>query len=121
MTYTPKMLDTVSFENDNLKIFHSNFDATFLTLFPTFVEEYNKLLTPEGQVVLKNPMCLNTELRIYALVRLGVTNSVKIAMFLQCSLSTVYNNRTNARNKAIVDRDRFEEYVSRIGYIYRHN
>lgn len=109
-----KMLDTVSFENDNLKIFHSNFDSTFLTLFPTFVEEYNKLLTPEGQVVLKNPMCLNTELRIYALVRLGVTNSVKIAMFLQCSLSTVYNNRTNARNKAIVDRDRFEEYVSRM-------
>ena len=79
------------------------------------MEEYNKLLKPSERIVLKAPDALTTELRIYALVRLGITDSVQIAQFLHCSLSTVYNNRTSARNKACVDRSRFEHFVARIG------
>ena len=110
-----KMLDTSELEKENMEIFYQNFDATFLNLFPTFVEEYNKLLCPEFRITLKNPNRLNTELRIYALVRLGVTDSVKISEFLHYSLSTIYNNRTTARNKAAVDRNHFEKNVAQIG------
>lgn len=110
-----KALDTASLARENLDIFYNNFDTTFLHLFPTFVEEYNKLLKPSERIVLKKNDRLNTELRIYALIRLGVTDSVLIARFLHCSLSTVYNNRTCARNKASVDRNSFEACVARIG------
>ena len=65
--------------------------------------------------MLKQEDLLNKELRIYALLRLGITDSVKIASFLRCSLSTVYNYRTKVRNKALVPRDEFEGWVMRIG------
>lgn len=110
-----KALDTSSFARDNLELFYNNFDITFLHLFPTFVEEYNKLLKPSERIALKSPDSLNTELRIYALIRLGITDSVQIARFLHCSLSTVYNNRTAARNKACGDRNQFESSVAHIG------
>lgn len=110
-----KALDPAAFARENLELFYNNFDITFLKLFPSFVEEYNKLLKPSERIVLKAPDVLTTELRIYALVRLGITDSVQIAQFLHCSLSTVYNNRTSARNKACVDRSRFEHFVARIG------
>ena len=110
-----KALDPAAFARENLELFYNNFDITFLKLFPSFVEEYNKLLKPSERIVLKAPDALTTELRIYALVRLGITDSVQIAQFLHCSLSTVYNNRTSARNKACVDRSRFEHFVARIG------
>ena len=84
-------------------------ECRFLLLSP------NNLLKPSERIVLKAPDALTTELRIYALVRLGITDSVQIAQFLHCSLSTVYNNRTSARNKACVDRSRFEHFVARIG------
>lgn len=57
---------------------------------------------------------LNRELRIYALLRLGITDSGKIANFLRCSTSTVYNYRTKMRNKAAVDRDEFENEIMKI-------
>ncbi len=58
---------------------------------------------------------LNKELRIYALLRMGITDSAKIASFLRCSLSTVYNYRTKMRNKAALSREKFEKMVSEIG------
>ena len=70
--------------------------------------------TGEG-VVLKQGELLNTELRIFALIRLGITDSVKIAAFLRYSLSTIYNYRTRGRNKAAVSRNDFEEMVMKIG------
>lgn len=118
---TGKMADLVSkikssqFIDDELKSFYANFDDTFLSLFPTFVEDFNELLIESERVVLKPNERMNTELRIFALVRLGITDSVKIAQFLRYSVSTIYNYRTKARNKALGNRDDFEKKVAHIG------
>jgi DNA-binding CsgD family transcriptional regulator len=98
-----------------LKDFYNNFDITFLQLFPEFVQDFKKLLIDDEYLQLKQGQLLNTELRIYALIRLGISDSVKISHFLRCSLSTIYNYRTKIRNKAIGSRDEFELKVMLIG------
>lgn len=103
------------FTENELKEFYSNFDATFLQLFPNFIEEFNQLLDKSQAIVPKPGELLNTELRIFALIRLGISDSVKISHFLRYSLSTIYNYRTKIRNKAIVPRDEFETLVMKIG------
>lgn len=103
------------FIEDELKEFYTNFDSTFLQLFPTFVEEFTALLVDDEETKLKQGELLNTELRIFALIRLGITDSVKISHFLRYSLSTIYNYRTKLRNKAAGPRDEFELSVMRIG------
>jgi len=112
-----KILKSTSIIEDELAELYRNFDTIFLNLYPTFVEEFNDLLINEEQVELKDHEKLNTELRIFALIRLGITDSVKIAAFLRYSLSTIYNYRTKARNKAAVSRDEFEKMVMKIGAI----
>jgi hypothetical protein len=103
------------FIEDELKEFYANFDSTFLQLFPNFIEAFNSLLV-NGEAILPKPgELLNTELRIFALIRLGITDSVKISHFLRYSLSTIYNYRTKTRNKAIGARDDFDAQVMRIG------
>lgn len=87
--------------------FYDNFDEAFLNIYPHFVEDLNKLLKPECQIILKNGERLTTELRVYALFKLGITDSPRIQEFLRCSASTVYNYRTTMRNRA-TDRDNFE-------------
>jgi len=99
---------------DELKSFYAQFDKTFLNLFPTFVEDFNNLLLPEEAIIPKN-QALNTELRIFALIRLGITDSDKIAKFLRYSLTTIYNYRTKVRNKAKGDRNQLENEVAKIG------
>lgn len=86
--------------------FFSNFDRSFLELYPDFIEEFNSLLRPEERIELKEPGTLNTDLRIFALMKLGITESSEIARFLHCSQSTIYNYRTRYRSKAI-DKDKF--------------
>lgn len=93
----------------------ATFDEIFLDLFPNFVEDFNTLLKPEERIELKKPGKLTNELRIYALVRLGMNDSQKISKFLHCSLQTVYNTRQRTRNKAIVPRDRFAKAVMNLG------
>ncbi|MNE44367.1 hypothetical protein D3C80_1385890 [compost metagenome] len=112
-----KMLKSTKVVDNELEELYNNFDSIFLNLYPTFVNDFNSFLIPDEQVVLKQGELLNTELRIFALIRLGITDSVKIAAFLRYSLSTIYNYRTKARNKAIVSRDEFEKMVARIGSI----
>lgn len=104
-----KHLDT------EIENFYNNFDNTFLKLFPTFVEDFNALLLEEERIIPKNGSHLNTELRIFALIRLGITDSNKIAHFLRYSLTTIYNYRTRVRNKAKGDRDGLEEQIMSIG------
>lgn len=103
------------FIEDELELFYTNFDSTFLQLFPTFVEEFNNLLVDNDETQLKQGELLNTELRIFALIRLGIKDSVKISHFLRYSLSTIYNYRTKLRNKAVCPRNEFEDKVMRIG------
>jgi len=112
-----KMLRSTTVIENELEELYRTFDNIFLNLYPTFVEEFNALLIKEEQIVLKPGELLNTELRIFALIRLGITDSVKIAAFLRYSLSTIYNYRTKGRNKAAVSRDEFEKMVMRIGAI----
>ncbi len=100
---------------EELSEFFHNFDMTFLQLFPNFVEDFNQLLSEGEAIQLKPGQLLNTELRIYALVRLGITDSVKISHFLRCSLSTIYNYRTKIRNKSRDNRENFDNKVLLIG------
>ncbi|MDE7115682.1 MAG: hypothetical protein K2O56_04575 [Muribaculaceae bacterium] len=110
-----KLVKSTSMTDDELKLFYDSFDKTFLNLFPTFVEDFNALLLPEEAIVPKKAGTLNTELRIFALIRLGITDSDKIAKFLRYSLTTIYNYRTRVRNKARGDRNRLESEIQKIG------
>ncbi|MBD5288271.1 MAG: hypothetical protein HDS28_04265 [Bacteroides sp.] len=86
--------------------FYASFDKAFLELYPDFVNEFNSLLRHEERIELREENTLNTELRIFALMKLGIRESAEIAKFLNCSQSTVYNYRTRYRAKAI-DKDDF--------------
>ena len=110
-----KNIKSSKFIEGDLKEFYTNFDNTFLQLFPTFVEDFNALLADDEQISLKAGERMNTELRIFALIRLGITDSVKIAQFLRYSVTTIYNYRTKVRNKAAGDRDLLEQEVMTIG------
>lgn len=92
--------------------FYEDFDAAFLTLFPDFVASFNALLQPEHQLSVKKNGLLNTELRIYALIRLGIHDTTRIAHFLDYSTATVYNYRSKIRNKAICLPEEFESLVA---------
>lgn len=99
-----------------LQEFYSQFDSTFLSLFPDFVEQFNMLLKPECRIEDRSSeKVLSTELRVMALIRLGVHDSAKISRFLRRSMSTVYNYRAKMRNSALSDRDDLEKQVMSIG------
>ena len=93
---------------------YANFDSAFLHLFPNFVESLNALLLPDEQIVLKPDELLNTELRIFALIRLGIKDSSQIAELLHYSVNTIYNYRSRVKTKASVSRDDFEDLVAKI-------
>ena len=93
---------------------YANFDSAFLHLLPNFVESLNALLLPEEQIVLKPDELLNTELRIFALIRLGIKDSSQIAELLHYSVNTIYNYRSRVKTKARVSRDDFEDLVAKI-------
>lgn len=96
-----KMLEK-SDENKDFKKLIQEFDTIFLSIFPNFVSDFNNLLRPEERIVLKHDKLLTPELRIYALIRLGITENAQIAEFLHYSIQTVYNYRQRMRNKALV-------------------
>ena len=98
-----------------LKNFYKTFDTSFLQLYPTFVEDFNALLKDDQHVTLKDGEMLNTELRIFALIKLGITQSSHIASLLRYSVNTIYNYRAQVKNAALEDRGNFEEMVKTIG------
>lgn len=110
-----KNIKSSKFIEGELKEFYANFDNTFLQLFPKFVEEFNALLAEGEQIYPKANERMTTELRIFALIRLGITDSVKIAQFLRYSVTTIYNYRTKVRNKARGERDQLELEIMKIG------
>lgn len=109
------MTDSSATASNELKEFYQNFDTIFLHLYPDFVGDFNALLLPEERIEQKEGELLNTELRIHALIRLGITDSVKIADFLHCSAQTVYNNRLRTRNKSIIPKEDFINAVKKLG------
>ncbi|WP_298881722.1 DUF6377 domain-containing protein [uncultured Polaribacter sp.] len=96
-----------------LKIFYENFDKSFLHIYPNFIENFNDLLKEEERILVKDDDSLTVELRIFALIRLGISNSSKISKILRYSVNTIYNYRVKVRNIAI-NRDEFEEMVKKI-------
>ncbi len=92
---------------------YRNFDKAFLQIFPHFVEKVNELFVEEEKIELKNDELLNVEMRILALIRLGIKNSSQIADFLRYSVNTIYNYRAKIKSKTIY-RDEFEEMIMTI-------
>jgi hypothetical protein len=113
-----KMLRSTSIVENEVDELYKTFDKVFLSLYPNFISEFNALLLPTERIDHKPQGELSTELRIYALIRLGITDSAQIAGFLRYSRSTIYNYRTSARNKAAGSRDLFEENVMKISSIH---
>ncbi len=101
--------------NSDLDVLYSNFDMAFMSLYPSFVEEFNKLLKPEARFEIKEDERLPTELRIFALIKLNINDSATIARFLHYSPNTIYNYRAKVKNNAIGNRDDFENRVKDIG------
>ena len=103
---------------DELQTFYRTFDTTFLALYPTWIEDFNALLREDARVYPKKDELLCTELRIFALIRLGIEDSVRIASLLHYSVSTIYNYKVKVKNGALGDRDTFEEQVKSLGNSY---
>jgi len=98
-------------ERENLYI---NFDKIFLKIFPHFVDEFNALFREEDRIILREDELLNTDLRIFALMRLGISDNEQIAKFLNYSVNTIYTYKTKIKNKAIVPRNEFEDRIMTI-------
>jgi len=104
-----------AFLRKEMLAFYRDFDQTFLTIYPSFVNDFNALLRPEARIVPKQGDILTTELRIFALVRLGIDASAKIAQLLHYAPNTIYNYRAQIRNAALSGKDDFERRVRLIG------
>lgn len=98
---------------------YSNFDKVFLHLFPNFVDDLNGLLKEEYKIHLADPTKLSAMVRVFALIRLGIDDSTKIAEFLHYAVNTIYNYRARLRNGAIGDRNEFEKKVKELGVLDR--
>ena len=102
-------------KDKELEELYESFDSAFLHLFPNFVDDFNALLRPEERIIQTGKERLNTGIRIFALIRLGIDDSSKIAEFLHYSVNTIYNYRARIKNGAISDRENFERHVKEIG------
>ena len=109
-----KAIRSADFLREERNNFYNEFDKSFLELFPNFIHDFNNLLNEDGRIEPKPGEILNTELRIFALIRLGVTDANRIAHFLRYSLATVYNYKSKIRNRAKGDKDNFEQEVMRL-------
>tara|TARA_R110002126_G_scaffold217065_1_gene363016 strand:+ start:144 stop:1865 length:1722 start_codon:yes stop_codon:yes gene_type:complete len=113
-----QLLDSIQskqFIAEELTEFYNNFDRTFLQLFPDFITQFESLLIDTELTQIKDGELLNTELRIAALIRLGIKDSAKIATFLRYSVSTIYNYRSLLKNKSKGPREEFESKLLLIG------
>ena len=110
-----KTMTSTSLLPSEQKEFFDSFDAIFMNLYPNFIEDFNAMLLSDEQITPKKGDILSPELRIYALIRLGITDSGKIATFLHYSPQTVYNYKLKVKNKLTVSKEEFLEAVRNIG------
>ena len=99
---------------EELKAMHSYFDKAFLDIFPNYVDEFNELLKPECRITPKPTELLNQDLRIFAIIKLGITDSQKISELLHCSIKTVYNKRSEMNGKLQIGREEFMKKLMEI-------
>ena len=109
-----RVLRSPKFADNEYKLFYQTFDKTFIGLFPHFIEKVNDLLPEDAKLSAKNDGSLSTELRILAVIRLGITKSPEIADVLNCALRTVYKYRITLRSVALCDKDEFEKRIKKI-------
>ena len=107
------ILKTVNLKKEKDELL-KNFDKVFLKLFPNFVSQFNTLLGEDDKIILKEDQLLNTELRIFALIRLGITENEKIAEILDYSINTIYAIKTKVRSKTILNREDFKKRIFEI-------
>lgn len=110
-----KLTGSDQLRDDEQKLLLQHFDEVFISLFPTFVDDFNALLSPEARITPREPRTLTTTLRIFALIRLGITESSNIAEFLGYSSNSIYSYRARVKNGAIGPRENFEQQVRAIG------
>lgn len=108
-----KLVHATKLSDTDAKAFFMNFDTAFLNLYPNFIKEFNALLREDEQIIPKRGEILTTELRIFALIRMGIKDSSRIATLLFYSPQTIYNYRSAVKNKAKI-RDEFEKQVERL-------
>lgn len=101
-------------KGNEIKELYNYFDKAFLKIYPGFVASLNELLKKEERFTSKHNDLLNTELRIFALIRLGITDSIKIASFLRCSVQTVYNYRSKIKHNCLDDITDIEKEIKKI-------
>lgn len=104
---TLKLTSSTDLVATELKEFFQFFDAVFMNLYPDFIEDFNTLLIEDERIYPKNEDILTPELRVFALMRLGITNSSKIADFLHYSPQTIYNYKLKVKNKLAVSKEEF--------------
>ncbi len=102
-------------------ILYQSFDKAFLKLFPNFISEFNALFEEKDRVQLANNELLNTDLRIFALIRMGITENDKIANILEFSVNTIYTYKTKIKNKSIVPNEEFEKRIMEINLYRKEN
>lgn len=112
-----RLSKSTELKEKELEELYQNFDSVFLHLFPNFVNDFNALLQNDMQVHPKEENRLTTEIRIFALIRLGIEDSSKIAEFLHYSVNTIYNYRARIKNGALDNRESFERRIKQLGNI----
>ena len=112
-----RLSKSTELKEKELEELYQNFDSVFLHLFPNFVNDFNALLQDDMQVHPKEENRLTTEIRIFALIRLGIEDSSKIAEFLHYSVNTIYNYRARIKNGALDNRESFERRIKQLGNI----
>lgn len=111
-----KTINSYKLAEEEATTFYTRFDRAFTELYPSFVDELNSLLLPEERIAQPSPNTLTTEVRIYALMRLGVTESQEIATLLFYSTQTIYNYKSAMRTRA-VNRETFDEDINRLCHV----
>ena len=107
------VVDSINIKREREDLYH-NFDKVFLKLFPDFVTSFNALLREEEKIHLKEGQLLNTELRIFALIRMGIHDNEKISRILDYSVATIYTYKTRVRSKSIVPNEEFDRRIMSI-------
>jgi hypothetical protein len=106
-------VNNLNLENERQELYHT-FDKVFLNLFPDFITRFNALFKPEDQMIIPKDELLNTELRIFALIRMGIHDNDRISKILGYSVNTIYSYKNRIKTKSLVSNDEFEERIMEI-------
>jgi hypothetical protein len=115
-----KKIDDIKYIVNNINLkkereeLYFSFDKVFLKLFPDFVTIFNSYFNEEDRIILKDDQLLTTELRIFALIRMGINDSEKIAKILDYSINTIYSYKARIKSKSIVPNEEFEQKIMEI-------